>query len=280
MIRQWVWRLTLLVVAISSIAACTSSPADDQPLPTLVDLTKHPTYQFLTQQAPPQGFGVLQTLGAVDNTLRSQTGWTYTVTATFDGIYDVSGDPVSGTLDLQVQGNEPSRQRRVILSAEGGVFLPDEGLLQIEGVRFSNDYYMVDVTGVCTSDQGGQMAEAAVADLGAENVIGGVTLAIPSGQQQDIGGLRAWQYTFAPEHMTLPAIHRRTDSRVEVQADLWFAPAVNATLLYEVTANVARVHLLWADQTESTVSGTLYLRYELDIPALGVLPNISVPHGC
>lgn len=278
--RQRLWSVILLVILISSIAACTSSPTDDQPLPTLFDPTRHPTYQFLTEQAPPPGFGELNTLSAVDNTLRQQNGWTYTVTATFDGIYDVSGDPVTGSITLQVQGNEPSRRRRVLLSAEGGAFLPDEGVLELEGVRFSNDYYMVDVTGACTSDQGGQMVGAAVADLGASNLIGGVTFAIPSGQKQEIGGLQAWQYTFALENMTLPAIHRRTDSRVEVQADLWFAPAVNATLLYEVTANVARVHLLWADQTESTVSGTLYLRYELDIPALGELPNISVPNGC
>lgn len=274
--RLWAWVVVLLIGA----AACAPAVSDNEPLPTLVDLTVHPTYQFLTQQAPPPGFGVLTTLDAIDNTLRAQTGWTYTVSATFEGIADATGDPAIGTLTLIVQGDEPSQRRRVVLTAEGRAFLPNDGLLQLEGVRFSNDYYIVDVNGVCTADQGGQMVDAAIADLGAGDVIGGVARAFPTGHQDTITGLQAWQYSFTSAEMRLPAIHRRTDSSVDVQADLWFAPSVNAALTYDVTATVARVHLLWADQTESTVSGTLYLRYELDAPALGVLPNISVPHGC
>ncbi len=274
------WGVMLVVVFVGAVVACTSAPAAEDPLPTVVDLTMHPTNAFLTQQAPPAGYRDLTTLSAIDNTLRAQTGWTYTVSATFDGIYDVTGEAVTGTLSARIQGNEPSQRRRVVIAVESGVFLPYDGILQLEGVRFSNDYYIVDINGVCTADQGGQMVGSEVADLSAGNLIGGVTRAIPTGHQRTIEGLRAWQYTFAADAMQLPAILRRTDSRIELNADLWFAPEVNAALLYEVTANVARVHLLWADQTQSTVSGTLYLRYELDIATLGDLPNISVPHGC
>lgn len=270
----------IAILCVIAVAACTSAPAAEEPLPTVVDLTLHPTNTFLTQQAPPVGYRTLTTLSAIDHTLRAQPGWTYTVSATFDGIHDVTGEAVSGSLTAQIQGNEPSQRRRVVIAVEGGAFLPNDGILQLEGVRFSNDYYIVDINGVCTADQGGQMVGSEVADLSAGNIIGGVTQAIPTGHQRTIEGLRAWQYTFSPDMMQLPAIHRRTDSRVELNADLWFAPEANAALLYEVTANVARVHLLWADQTQSTVSGTLYLRYELDIAALGELPNISVPHGC
>ena len=70
------------------------------------------------------------------------------------------------------------------------------------------------------------------------------------------------------------------DATVTLAADLWFAPEVNAVLSYEVTAEVSGVHLLWADRAASTVSGTLVLRYALDVAALDTLPNISVPHGC
>lgn len=243
-------------------------------------MTLYPTHQFLTQQAPPQGFGVLTTLGSIDQTLSAQTGWAYTVRGTFEGINDATGDPVTGELTLTVQGDEPSQRRRVLLDVGGSAFLPDDGVLAIEGVRVSNDFYTVDVTGECTMDQGGQMMTAEVAALGAGDIIGGVAQAVPTGHQRSIEGLQAWQYTFAPATMRLPAIHRRTDSVVDVQADLWFAPDINAVLLYEVTAQVARVHLLWSDQTAATVSGTLYLRYEPDIPTLGVQPNISVPNGC
>lgn len=279
MLRRWT--LSVLSIALTGlIAACAPASSGDEPLPTRVNLTLYPTHQFLTQQAPPPGFGVLTTLSAIDNTLRAQSGWTYTVHGTFEGAFDATGDPATATLTLTVQADELSQRRRVTLEAEGSAFLPDDGLLTLEGVRVSNDYYIVDVNGVCTADQGGQMIGAELADLGAGDIIGGVQRAVPTGHQRTIEDLRAWQYTFAPDTMHLPAIDRRADGAVQVQADLWFAPGVNAALIYDVTAQVAGVHLLWADRSQSTVTGTLYLRYELDIPALGVQPNISVPHGC
>ncbi len=270
----------LAILLIGVFAACAPADSSDEPLPTLVNLTLYPTHQFLTQQAPPPGFGVLTTLSAIDNTLRAQSGWTYTVHGTFEGTFDASGDPAAATLTLTVQGDELSQRRRVVLEAEGRAFLPDEGLLTLEGVRVSNDYYIVDVNGTCTVDQGGQMVGAELADLGAGDIIGGVQQAVPTGYQRTIEDLRAWQYTFSPDTMRLPAIHRQADSTIQVQADLWFAPGVNAALVYDVTAQVTGVYVLWANRSQSTVSGTLYLRYELDIPALGVQPNISVPHGC
>lgn len=81
--------------------------------------------------------------------------------------------------------------------------------------------------------------------------------------------------------MRLPAVFTGADSAINLQAELWFAPQINAVLRFDVTAQVQRVHLLWSNRAEaSTVSGTFYLHYELDIPTLDVAPNISVPHGC
>jgi hypothetical protein len=168
-----------------------------------------------------------------------------------------------------------------VLEVQGSAFLQDAALLRLEGVRWSNDYYLVDVNGRCTVDQGGQMGGSAIADLSAGQLIGGVKQAVPTGHRMEIEGVPAWQYTFAREAMRVPAIHPGPTSTVTLGADLWIAPQYDAVLTYEVQATVQHVHILWVDQTAaSPVSGTLNLRYELDVSQLDVLPNISVPHGC
>lgn len=276
MVRRRIWLSLLALIA----GACGSIPSSDAPLPTQVDLTLYPTHQFLTQHAPPAGFGVLAGYQGIDRGLAAHQGWTYRVTAVFEGVDDRSGSPVSGSLTLQVQGNEPAQSRRVLLQAEGRAFLTTDGALTLEGVRWSNDYYIVDGAGRCTVDRGRQMADSAIADLGAGDIIGGVVRAVPTGHRQELQGQRAWQYTFVPADLILPAIHTQADSRVSVAADLWFAPDLNAVLVYDLTVTVARVHLLWSDPAQPTVSGTLYLHYAPEVPALGQLPNIAVPHGC
>lgn len=274
------WIIVLLVVVIV-LAGCTSSPeSDDVPIPTPLDLTQFPTAVFLTENAPPAGFGVVTAFDAVDRNLAPHQGWTYTITGQFEGLADATGEPVTGTLHVRVQGNEQSQTRWVVLEAGGNAFVDIADTVRLEGVRYSNDYYLVDSTGRCTVDPGGRMVDSRLADLGAAQIIGGVTRAVPNGTHEDRMGYHAWQYVFSPDDMLLPAIYQRTDSRVTVAADLWIAPEIDAVLVYEVRATVARVHLLWADQSHSTVSGTLYLRYELDTSTLGVLPNISVPNGC
>lgn len=271
------WIFAVLLIAL---AACSSSGSDSLVVPTRADFDTLPTARFLTENAPPPGFGSLQ-LDPIDTFLADQPGWTYTVTGSFDGVFDATGEPAAGAFEVQVQANELGQTRRVVLEAQGAAFLPENALLRLEGVRFSNDYYIVDVNGLCTVDEGGTMGGSAIADLAAGQLIGGVSTAVPSGYRQEIEGLSAWQYTFTAEAMRLPAVHQIADSRVALEADLWVAPGVRAVVRYEVTATVRQVYLLWANQDAAdTVSGTLYLRYELNVPELGTLPNISVPHGC
>ncbi len=269
--------LTLLALVLSACGATQEAP--DRPLPTRVDPTTWPTALFLTENAPPSGFGEVD-FSTIDRNLGQHPGWAYTVSGVFEGTQDASGEAVRGELHVRVEGDELGQKRRVVLQAEGRAFLPHDALLKLEGVRWSNDYYIVDVNGRCTVDVGGNDIGSAVADLSAAQLVGGVTRAVPTGHRQEIGGLAAWQYTFAPQAVRLPAVARYPQSHVQLEADLWVAPQANAVVRYEVRAQVARVHLLWADRNGSTVSGTLYLRYDLDVDALDVLPNISVPHGC
>jgi hypothetical protein len=266
----------MVLIIVIGLVGCTSSEPET-PLPALVDLTQLPTSRFLTENAPPAGWGLLD-LEPINRLLAEHhQSWTYTVSGSFEGTFDGDGQPAEGHFQAVVQVNELGQAQRVILTADGSAFL-NEASLKLEGVRFSNDYYVVDINGRCSkNDQSG----SAIADLSAGQLIGGVQRAIPTGHRQEIAGVPAWQYTFAPNDARLPAIHRTPDSYVALAADLWIAPDLNAVLQYDVTATVRNVYILWADQTvSSTVSGTLYLRYALSVPDLDVIPNISIPHGC
>jgi hypothetical protein len=266
--------IALLIVIAG--AGCTSSQSDT-PLPTRVDLTQLPTAYFLTENAPPAGWGTLA-LDPINRLLSEHhQSWTYTVKGSFEGTFDANGERATGQFEAVVQVNSPGQAQRVVLTAEGNAFLPGDKL-QLEGVRFSNDYYLVDVNGRCTKNE---ESGSAVADLSAGELIGGVGRAVPTGHQQAMQGAQAWQYTFAPMDARLPAIHRMSDSYVALAADLWIAPELNAVLQYQLTATVGGVYILWADQTASSlVSGTLFLQYDLNVQELDVTPNISIPHGC
>lgn len=269
-----------VVMGLLALSACDSSGGEgDFVVPTLASLETIPTTIFLTENAPPPDFATLA-LDPIEHGLAAHSGWAYAVTGSFVGTFDATGEPAAGTISVQVQGNEPGQTRRVVLEIEGRAFLPGETPLRLEGVRFSNDYYTVDVNGVCTADGGEQLGGAAIADLSAGQVIGGVARAVPTGHRQTLDELPAWQYTFASADARLPAIHPGPDGAVTLAADLWFAPQASAVLRYEISAEVSGVHLLWADRASSTVSGTLTLRYTLDAAALDTPPNISVPHGC
>jgi hypothetical protein len=268
-------RLGLLTLIAVGLAACGPS-GSDAPLPTLVDINQLPTAMFLTQNAPPPGFGDVN-FDPIDRFLSDHPGWTYVLTGSFEGTLDSTSEPATGTFEVRVQSNEPGETRRVVLDVSGSAFLEDAGLFRLEGVRWSNDYYVVDVNGRCSQDEEGG---AAIADLSAGQIIGGVNRAVPTGYHQDIEGVPAWQYAFAPDAVRLPAVRQDTTSVVALEADLWIAPGINAALRYEVRATVSHVRLLWAAPDSSPVSGTLYLRYDLSLPDLDIMPNISVPHGC
>jgi hypothetical protein len=269
-----------LVTGLLALSACASSSEEaDFVMPTLASLETIPTAIFLTENAPPAGFATLA-LDPIERGLAAHPGWTYTVTGSFEGVFEASGDPALGTISVRVQGNEPGQARRAVLEIEGSAFLPGDAGLRLEGVRLSNDYYTVDVHGRCSADGEEQPGGANIADLSAGQIIGGVAQALPTGHRQTLDELPAWQYTFAPADARLPAIHPGPNGTVTLAADLWFAPEIDAVLRYEITAAVSGVRLLYAERDSPTVSGTLVLRYALEVATLGMLPNISIPHGC
>ncbi len=279
MLRWARWAIIGGLAGLLLVACGRGEQTDDAPIPTLASFDTLPTAYFLTQNAPPPGFSSLA-LDPIERGLTDHPGWAYTLSGSFSGTFDVTGDAAQGSLSVLVQGNELGQARRVVLEVSGSAFAPGQETVRLEGVRISNDYYLVDVNGQCSQGDSGLAGNAIIADLAAGQIIGGVTQAVPTGHRDTLNDLSAWQYTFAPQDARLPAVVTHANSQVTLAADLWVAPEVNAVLRYEVTVTVRGVHLLWADRTGSTVSGTLSLRYELDPTAFRELPNISVPHGC
>lgn len=265
----WLWFL----IGVVSLAGCNALDDGSEPVPTKADINTLPTHQFLTANAPPAGFGQVN-VDPIDANLSALAGWHYTITGQFNGTFDATGALATGTLSVEVWANQVGETRRVVLAVEGAALSPDDAKRRLEGVRWSNDYYIVDTNGQCTV--GGDGAEV-IGNLSAGQMIGGVINAVPTGHRQTIGAYPAWQYTFRPEEARFPAVHRDANSRVSLEADLWIAPDLNAVVRYEVRLTVTGVRLLSSDQP---VSGTLYMRYDLDLDQVDTQPNISVPHGC
>jgi hypothetical protein len=268
-------RVGLLLLLLLGVTSCDLTNQNDVVPPTLASLDTLPTAVFLTQNAPPAGFGVV-TFDPIDANLDQRQGWAYTVTGRFEGTFDDDGSPAEGTFSAEVETNETSEARHVVLQVEGSALSSDGGARRLEGVRISNDYYIVDTNDRCTA--GGEDASV-IGDLSAAQLIGGVSRAVPNGFRQEFGGIPSWQYTFAPEDVRLPMLRRGPDSTVDIAAELWIAPQVNAVMSYKLILTVSKVRVLWGDDTR-TVSGTLDLRYELDPTRIDTLPNISIPHGC
>lgn len=269
--RRWTLSLCWLAL-VAGLVACEADNAALEPLPTLADIEALPTVDFLTQNAPPVGFDEVS-FDPLDRTLAARPGWVYSVVGEFDGTFVDTGDPAEGHFTLEVWADELGEARRAILEVEGLAVSPQE-YVRLEGVRISNDTYVVDLNGRCALDESGS---SIVADLSAGQLIGGVVRATPTGHRDTVDDVPLWQYTFAPESLRLSAVRREAESTVSVDADLWVAPGVNAVARFEASADITNARILSA---ERAVSGTLYLRYELDLTQIDARPNISIPHGC
>lgn len=269
--RRWILSLRWLALPLS-LVACQADTAPPEPLPTLAEIETLATADFLTQNAPPVGFDEVS-FDPLDRTLAARPGWTYTIIGEFDGTFVDTGEPAEGHFTLQVWADELGEARRAILEVEGLAVSPQE-FVRLEGVRLSNDTYVVDINGRCSLDEAGS---SIVADLSAGQLVGGVARAIPTGHRDTIDDVPVWQYTFAPESLRLAAVRREPDSAVSADADLWVAPGVDAVARFEASVDVTNARILTA---ERAVSGTLFLRYDLDLTQIDARPNISIPHGC
>lgn len=270
--------LVTLAALVLVVSGCSVMEDGGDPPPTVASIDSLQTSIFLTENAPPAPYGQI-TFDPLDSSLEQRLGWSYTVRGSFEGTFDATGEPAEGEFTMRAEANELGEARRVVLTVEGRAISPHVTQRRLEGVRFSNDYYFVGADGVC---QTGKALASPIADLSVGEIMGGIHGWTPNGQRDVMGDYAVWEYVPDAGSVRLPVARLTgTDGELDYTAELWFAPDLNAVVVYDLTIDVQQAHLLWAEAGEDTaVSGTLHLRYELDLSAIDSQPNISIPNGC
>lgn len=261
------------VCAMGFIGGCETFVPADQPLPTIInDLDAAATAQVMTQNAPPPRFREGIGLPMLEAGLEALPGWQYTVTAEFEGVFSGTSRPATATTTAQVAFHQLTSARRVVLTAEGSL-LTDEAPVTSEAVRFGRDVYLV-IEGQCSTVS--DTEAAAVADAGANLLIGGVTSAVPTGVTGVINGEAVYRYSFEPNALRLASIEPQGDGGVRViNSELWFSAERGAVVRLYMTLDVENASVFGS---QLPVTGQVIIRY--DLMDIGVDPNISVPFGC
>lgn len=268
--------LTLALVWLGLLglaAGCETLKPDDRPLPTIInDLDAAATAQVMTQNAPPPRFRDQIALPNFEAGLEALPGWQYSVTAEFEGVFSGTSRPATASTTAQVAYYQLTSARRVVLTAEGSL-LTEDAPVTSEAVRIGRDVYLVS-EGQCSVVT--ETDAAAVADTGANLLIGGLSEAIPTGSKGIINGETVYKYAFEPEALRLASIEAQDSGSIQiVNSELWFSADRAAAVRFYLTLAVQNT-LIFGSQLP--VTGQVIIRY--DLTDVGIDPNISVPFGC
>lgn len=283
-IRNRTCTLIVLLLAASLLLAACDEP--EAPIPTRIpSVDALATSVHLTENAPPEGFRDPQAFPRIDANLNLLPNWRYEVTFAFDGVFTGTPRSAQASTSATVWFNRLDTSRRVVVTTAGLLAeTPGGDPLQGEAVRLGPDTFLVRDT-VCAGET---EAAAALADLQAGDLIGGVQGAIPVGQRATINGETVYRYGFGVENLTLPGITFSGGGGVTaLSGELWIAPEHNVVVRFWVTMDVdgavipALTGLAGAGEDAANtppISGQLIVRY--DLFDIGVNPNITVPFGC
>lgn len=277
----------LLLATLLLLAACRREGQTLDDIPTTIpSLDNLATSEFMTANAPPEGFPATVAFSLVDTNLTRVPNWRAEVFMSFNGVYAGTPRPAIAQTQAMIWYNELGPERRVVVQRDGVLFgqeapngdapNSEAAPIAIEGVRLADDTFLVR-DNVCV----GQVEGAAVvADLRAGELIGGVAQATTSGINATINGERVWRYDFQTENLNLPQLELRENSRItEMSGELWVAPEHNAVIRYYLRLNLENVIILLdPSETPLPVSGEMVIRY--DIYDIGINPNITQPFGC
>ncbi|MBI5930633.1 MAG: hypothetical protein HY862_15095 [Chloroflexi bacterium] len=272
------WSIALVVCLIGlMIGACNTvdklTGKEDVVVPTLATLTDLQTAQYLTQVAPPEGFATVAFPG-IDDNLRTTVYSHVVISVMFDGAYSepTADDPanIQSTMRVEIWNDDFNVARQVRIEFLGNVFSGDASNLDV--VRLSNNFYMLNPNGVCITDPA-KIRD--IATLQAAQLLGGVNLAQPTGRPNElVNGYKSWQYGFTPSQMNYPSI--QTTNAIDIlTGELWVAPEYNVVVSYKVEMNVYQATLLFGNRP---VTGRIVFQYDVD--DIGIPPSISVPNGC
>jgi hypothetical protein len=280
--RRSLFILMCALLLAGLLAACDLNRGQSlEDVPTLAPSVEELiTAEFLTQNAPPEGFREAVSFPEIDANLTDLPNWRYEMRLTFDGVFAGTNRPASASTTIRVSFNQLDISRRVILEAEGLLAGEQtEETVMREGVRLGTDTFLIQ-GGACQRAAGG--AAALLADLKASDIIGGVGRAVPIGVRATINNEATWRYDFTPEDVILPTLRLTGQGRIsQMDAEMWVSPERNAVIRYWVTLQVENVVIsVLTDNPDSAapVTGQLIIRY--DVQNIGVNPNITEPNNC
>lgn len=259
----------IAMIVLSMVACTTDDVTVPERLPTQADPNAVGTAIIKTQNAPPPGF---ETVGynPVDFNREALPGSFFEVTVNFEGQYTDTGESATGALTMQVWENGVLRTRRVTLRFLGEAL--SGTVSRVEAVRFENDYYILDESGICTKND--QVAED-IATLTAGRVVGGFTLALPTGRLDTINGLIGYQYQFAREDVVVGIFPTAPSVAEVISGEVWVNPDNDVVTRFGVVLNVHNARILFGEQP---VTGTL--RYEYNLLGIDLADPIALPNGC
>jgi hypothetical protein len=276
MIVKMIWdvlgksmRLQLLILLLCLlVSACTQN---DTPIvePTKADPDAVRTAIVKTQNAPPAGFESVG-FNPIDFNRDQLPSSYFEITVNFEGQYTQTGEDTSASLKMQVWENGVRRARRVKLSFIGDAL--SGGVTNVEAVRFENDFYLLDSNAICTINSD---AAHDIATLTAGEIVGGVTLAIPTGIIGDVNGQDGYQYGFGEADLKINIFQADPSVIDVVGGEMWVVPSFNVVGRFGVSLNTHNARILFGTQP---VTGAL--RYEYNLLTIGDDTPIALPNGC
>lgn len=260
----------LLIVLL--LSACEPRLQGDLPTEVPADLDAVATAIRLTENAPPVGFRDGIRVPQLDSATDELAAWRAQITLRFEGFFAGTTRQTRASTTAEIQHTLLGSKRRVVLTVQGDIFEQTEPLVT-EGVRLGPDTFFVRAN-TCTPTTGSEAA--AIADLTAADLIGGITFARPDGTKAVINGQPVWRYVFQPDAMLLTNLQTGDGGRVlDSAGELWFAPAQNAVIRFYLTMDVENATLFGS---QLPVTGAVIMQY--DLLDIGVEQNINVPFGC
>jgi len=263
-------RVLYIPLLILTLAACqfNNSSNDAVVVPTQANPDAIRTQNASTP--PPAGFETVA-YNPIDFNRDQLPNSYYEVTVNFEGQFTETGEEATGSLIMRVWEDGVLRRRRVILNFLGSEAISG-GVMNLEAVRFENDFYLLDSNGICTQNND---AAREIATLTADRIVGGMTLALPTGVAEDVNGYTGYQYLFDAQDLIINIFATAPSAVDVVGGEVWALPEYNVAGRFGVSLNIHNAQILFGTQP---VTGTL--RYQYDLFDIGEAEGISLPNGC
>lgn len=276
--KQTAWILTLLTV-LTVITACGTRGALPQDLPTqITDLEALATHQIMTQNAPPPLYRSGVKLPRIDQGTDALSNWHALVYLEFNGFFAGTSRQTSASSQAEIWFNLIGNRRRVVWDVKGELLVPPSTVSntqRLEGVRIGQDVFVVQ-DDTCTPVDPDTTAAAAIADLSAGDMIGGVREALPDGRKAVVNAAEVWRFNFLQDSLVLPSVLPRDGGQITMLgSELWFAPEHHTAVRFYVTLDVENVTVFGSNLP---VTGQVVMRY--DLYEIGQEVNITIPFGC